>query len=204
MGSQSWIGRADLAALACPYCGRMADPNGEAAVAAEREWGFVGAGLALDGVRTAALLITPIPDTRAAMLSCLWVAPGQVGRGRGRRLVQAAAAGLLSHDVEAIVARGSRTKADCAAPPVDFLRAVGFSRGVDARLYSSLRAGGGAPRLGHPSDLDDARLSRLWQLDLTTTVTMPEGLRGMVDRWLRALGPIRPEPAGRVTRNGES
>lgn len=174
MGSLTWLGRADLATLACPYCGRMADPNAEAILAAEQAWGFVGASLTLDGTRTAALLITPVPETRTAMLTCLWVAPGKVGRGRGKRLVQATAAGLLSREVEAIVARGSRARPDCGAPPADFLRAVGFSWTLD--------------------DLDGLRL---WRLDLNTAVTSG-GLRGWLGQWLRALRPIRPEPAGRM------
>lgn len=174
MGSLTWLGRGDLATLACPYCGRTADPDSEAMLAAEQAWGFVGASLTLDGSRTAALLITPVPDTRTARLTCLWVAPGQVARGRGKRLVQATAAGLLSREVEAIVARGSRTRLDCSAPPADFLRAVGFSRTLE--------------------DLDGVRL---WRLDLNATVTS-DGLRGWLEHWLRTLRPIRPEPAGRM------
>ena len=188
MGSLTWLGRADLATLACPYCGRTADPNAETMLAAEQAWGFVGASLTLHGGRTAALLITPLPKTRTAMLNCLWVAPGHAGRGRGKRLIQATAAGLLSSEVEAIVARGSRSRLDCTAPPADFLRAVGFTRVMDAH------------RLGPATDAEGARPERLWRLDLDATVTAPTGLRGLVADWLRALRPIRPEPAGRVSR----
>lgn len=174
MGNLTWLGRADLDTLVCPYCGRSADPHAEAVLAAEQAWGFVGAALTLEGSRTAALLITPVAETRTALLTCLWVAPDRVGRGRGKRLVQAAAAGLLSFGVEAILARGSRAKPDCSAPPADFLRAVGFSRRLD--------------------EFDGARL---WRLDLTTAVPS-DGLRGWLQHWLRALGPARPEPAGRT------
>lgn len=197
MGSLTWLGRAELATLACPYCGRTADPNAEAMVAAERAWGFVGAALALQGSRTAALLIAPVPDTRKAMLTCLWVAPGKVGQGRGKRLVQAAAAGLLSSRVKTIVARGSRAKGDCAAPPADFLRAVGFVRATDEGLHAALRTPAAVQRLGPVAGADG---TRLWRLDLDATVTAPSGLLGLMEDWLRALRPIRPEPAGRVSR----
>lgn len=197
MGSLTWLGRTDLATLVCPYCGRMADPNSEAMVAAEQAWGFVGASLARQGSRTAALLITPVPDTRKAMLTCLWVAPGQVGQGNGKRLVQAAAAGLLSSGMKTIVARGSRAKNDCAVPPADFLRAVGFVRATDERLHTALRSPASVQRLGPVTEFDG---TRLWRLDLDATVTAPSGLLGLVEDWLRALRPIRPEPAGRVSR----
>lgn len=197
MGSLTWLGRADLTTLACPYCGRMVDPHAEAMMAAEEAWGFVGAALTLRGSRTAALLITPLPDTRTAMLTCLWVAPNHVGQGRGKRLVQATAAGLLSREVEAIVARGARARKDCGAPPADFLRAVGFTRTLDERLHSALRSPAAVQRLGVALELDG---TRLWRLDLDSTVTEPNGLRGLVEHWLRVLRPIRPEPAGRVSR----
>lgn len=197
MGSLTWLGRADLPALACPYCGRTADPNSEAMLAAEQAWGFVGASLTLHGTRIAALLITPVPDTRTAMLTCLWVAPGHTGRGRGRRLVQAAAAGLLSCELETIVARGARAKKDCAAPSADFLRALGFTRAADERLHAALRSPASVHRLGPVTELDG---TRLWRLDLDATVTASNGLRGVVEHWLRGLRPVRPEPAGRVSR----
>ncbi len=81
MSSLTWLGRPDLAALACPYCGRTPDAADPGTLAAEQAWGFVGAGLTAHGRRTAALLLTPLPDSRAALLSCLWVAPGHTGRG---------------------------------------------------------------------------------------------------------------------------
>lgn len=199
MGSLTWLSRADLATLVCPYCARRVDVNAESILAAEHAWGFVGASLTLQGSRTAALLITPVPETRTALLTCLWVAPGHVGRGRGKRLVQATAAGLVSRDLEAIVARGSRTTGSCAAPPAEFLRKVGFVRGVDERLAAALRTPEAAGLLSQ-AEIDSARLTRLWRLDLTTTVTAMDGLRGMVEQWWRTVRPIRPEPAGRVSR----
>lgn len=175
MGRLSWISRSELATLPCPYCGRVLSPDDDRALAAEQAWGFVGAGLKLHGERTGLLLITPVPDTRDALLTTLWIAPFYIRRGRGRRLVQAAAAGLLSQEIEAIVARGSRVKKDCTTPPADFLRAVGFSRPLDERL---------------------------WRLDLSTTVPERTGLRALLGRLAGSLRPIGPEPAGRVSREG--
>ncbi|MGC3955195.1 MAG: hypothetical protein QM804_13280 [Propionicimonas sp.] len=194
MGSLTWLSRGDVAGLACPYCGRTANPDDPALIAAEQAWGFVGAALTGHGERTAALLLTPVPETRDALLSCLWVAPGRVEQGRGKRLIQATAAGLLSREVESILARGSRTKLDCLAPPADFLRAVGFTRTPDER--SPLRS----PRSAQRPPVADLDGTRLWRLDLNATVTAPQGLRGLVEHWLRALRPIGPEPAGRVSR----
>ena len=173
MSSLIWLGRGDLAGLACPYCGRRVSPNSEPVIAAEQAWGFVGARLQMQGETTGLLLLTPVPGSRDALLTCLWVGPGHAGRGLGRRLIQSAAAGLLSRDVPALLARGSRVKKDCAAPPADFLRAVGFSRALDERLY---------------------------RLDLETTLTHRPGLRAMLQRLVGALRPLGPEPVGRVSR----
>lgn len=173
MSSLSWISRGELATISCPYCGRAVGPDDDRVVAAERAWGFVGAGLQLRGERTGLLLVTPVPDSTDARLTRLWVSPDHVQRGRGRRLVQAVGAGLLSQNVEGIVSRGSRVKKDCASPPADFLRAVGFNRPLDERL---------------------------WRLDLDATVTERAGLRNLLERLMTTLRPIGPEPAGRVSR----
>ena len=175
MSSLTWISRGELATIACPYCGRELSPDDERVIAAERAWGFVGAGLRLHGERTGLLLVTPVPDTNDAMVICLWVAPDHTGRGRGRRLVQATAAGLLSQNVEAILASGARVKKDCGTPPADFLKAVGFTRALDERL---------------------------WRLELDATVTERPRLRGLLTRLMTTLRPIGPEPAGRVSREG--
>jgi len=175
MSSLSWISRGELSSISCPYCGRTTSPDDERMVAAETAWGFVGAGLRLHGERTGLLLLTPVPDTRDALITCLWVAPGHTHRGRGRRLVQATAAGLLSQNVEAVVARGARVKKDCGTPPADFLKAVGFTRALDERL---------------------------WRLELDATVTERPGLRSLLGRLMTTLRPIGPEPAGRVSREG--
>jgi len=176
MSSLTWVGRTELAEISCPYCGRELHPDDERMVAAERAWGFVGAGLKLHGERTGLLLLTPVADSRDAMIACLWVAPGQTNRGRGRRLVQAAAAGLLSQNVESILAKGARgKKKDCGTPPSDFLKAVGFTRALDERL---------------------------WRLELDATVTERPGLRSLLGRLMTTLRPIGPEPAGRVSREG--
>lgn len=192
MGSLTWLGRGDLADRPCPYCGRVADPDDETVVAAEQAWGFVGAGLSLHGEPSAQLLVTPFLDAPSALVTCLWVAPELAGRGRGKRLVQATAAGLLSQNVSAILARGLRTGSDCAAPPAEFLRAVGFTRIPDERLSRLIP---GYPTA--PAEVEDA-VGRLYRLNLSATVTTPSGLRGWIEHWLRAWRPIGPAPAGRV------
>ncbi|MEA5054586.1 MAG: hypothetical protein VB093_14200 [Propionicimonas sp.] len=202
MTSATWITRGDLAGLACPYCGRTVRPDADWAVAAQHAWGRVGVALS-SGSRTSGLmLLAPSPQEQAAMVMCLWVAPGSVRRGYGRRLVQAGAAGMLARDVHAIVARGSRVKKHCSTPPTEFLKAVGFTKPLDGQLGSALRPSPTLNRPGHASDVDDTRLNRLWRLDLDATIVERPGLFEMLQQWVGSIRPIGPAAAGRVSREG--
>jgi N-acetylglutamate synthase-like GNAT family acetyltransferase len=116
------------------------------------------------------LLLGPQEDAGHALLLCTWVRPDVVGSGYGRQLVQAASAGLLSRTVRVIDAQGSRRNVRCTAPPRDFLKATGFTKGLD---------------------------DRLWRLELDRTVTDRSGVRGMLDRLIESFRPVTPpEPAG--------
>jgi GNAT superfamily N-acetyltransferase len=175
MSQATWISPSSLPDYRCPYCGHEVDPATDWVVDAQQAWGRVGVAISEGDDTTGLLLLAPV-ERQAAMVMCLWVAPDHVQRGYGRRLVQAGAAGLLARDVRSMAARGSRTKRHCATPPADFLRAVGFVRGLDDPLY----------RL----DLDQ------------TVVERPTTLFELLERWVGSIRPIGPEPVGRVTRNG--
>lgn len=175
MSAVTWIGLADLAGLPCPYCGRELAPDTPWAVTAQQLWGRIGVAFKVEGRVAGLLLVAPADDPREAVLQCLWVAPAHTRAGVGRRLVQAAAAGLMSRDVHAILARGSRVRRHCATPPSDFLRAVGFTRALDERL---------------------------WRLDLDATVVERPRLRAVIERLVEFIRPVGPAPAGRASREG--
>lgn len=197
MATATWIGRTDLRGLACPYCGHRVHPDTDWVVAAQQSWGRVGVALSERNRTIGLLLLAPLESERAALLTTLWVAPSEVHRGHGRRLVQAGAAGLLARDVHAILARGARVKKECARPPVDFLKAVGFARGLDDQLHpASFTTSEGA------GGLDGSALSRLYRLDLDQTVADRPSLFEVLGRWVGSIRPIGPEPAGRVSREG--
>lgn len=201
MVAATWISRSDLPGLACPYCGRQVDPRTEWTVAAQQAWGRVGVAVSEGHTTLGLLLLAPIETERAAMVMTLWVAPEHVRQGHGRRLVQATASGMLARDVHSVLARGSRTKQSCTVPPGDFLKAVGFTRGLDEQSVNSLRSSpaSGLDGLAHG---DPARLRRLYRLDLDQTVTERPGLFEVLGRWVGSIRPVRPQPAGRVTRQG--
>ncbi len=162
---------AELRGLACPYCGRTVAIDTPWAVSAATLWGWCGVKLTIDGEVAGLLLLGPQEEPGQAMVMCAWVSPGHTGVGYGRQLVQAAAAGLVSQKGRSIVARGSRQHVRCEAPPRDFLRAVGFTRSLD---------------------------DRLWHLDLDRAVVGERnGVRNAFERLIRSLRPVSPpNPAG--------
>jgi hypothetical protein len=181
MARLSMVTLSDLPGLACPYCGRTVTPDTPWAVAAATQWGWCGVKLTVDERVAGLLLLGPLEETGHAMLMCAWVRPESVRAGYGKQLLQAAAAGLVARKVRVIVARGSRHTRRCSAPPRDFLRAVGFTRALD---------------------------DRLWRLDLDRAVEERPRVRGLLGRFLDSLRHVSPpEPAGgaisgRATRTG--
>ena len=170
MARLSVVTLAELPGLACPHCGRVVAPDTPWAVAAAARWGWCGVKLTTNDQVAGLLLLSPVEEAGQAMLMCIWVRPEVMRAGYGKQLVQAASASLLGRKVRVIVARGSRLNASCATPPRDFLRAIGFTRGLD---------------------------DRLWRLDLDRTVADKSIVRGMVGRLIESLRPVAPpEPAG--------
>ncbi len=170
MARLSMVTLAELPGLACPYCGRVVPPDTPWAVAAAARWGWCGVKLTVEEQVAGLLLLAPGDEIGQAMLMCIWVRPGSVRSGYGKQLVQAASASLLSRKVRVIVAQGSRRNVRCQTPSRDFLKAIGFTRGLD---------------------------DRLWRLDLDRTVAEKPGVRGMVGRLIESLRPVTPpEPAG--------
>ncbi|MBK9696644.1 MAG: GNAT family N-acetyltransferase [Propionibacteriaceae bacterium] len=173
MAEVAFLGRPALAGVGCPYCAALVDPEDAGIVAAQQSWGWVGVAATADGRLAGRLLVVPAED-RTALVRSLWVAPALVRSGVGTRLVQGVAAGLLRRDLRAVVAVASRRHPTCQAPPRDFLRAVGFSRGLDEKL---------------------------WRLDLDLTVVERPRLLTAFERFVEAIRPVAPpEPAGRATR----
>lgn len=165
------VALAELDGLACPYCGRTVSADSAEAAAAASLWGWCGVKLVLDGAVAGLLLLAPTDEPGHALVTSVWVRPGLTGAGYGRQLVQAAAAGLVAQRGHVVVARGSRSGTDCQAPPKEFLRAVGFTRGLE---------------------------DRLWHLDLDRTVVGERnGVLNVIERLLSSLRPVSPpEPAG--------
>lgn len=181
MARLSMVTLAELPGLPCPYCGRTVGPDTPWAVAAAARWGWCGVKLSVADQVAGVLLLGPLEEPGQAMLMSVWVRPDSVRSGYGKQLVQAAAAGLVGRNGRVIVARGSRRTVRCSAPPREFLRAVGFSKGLD---------------------------DRLWRLDLDRAVEERPRVRGVLSRFIDSLRPVSPpEPAGgaisgRVTRTG--
>ncbi len=161
----------ELPTLACPYCGRTVPKDTPWAISAATVWGWCGVKLSVDDEVAGVLLLAPMEEPGHAMVMSVWVRPGSTGSGYGRQLVQAAAAGLVAQKARVVVARGSRNNVRCEAPPRDFLRAVGFVRGRD---------------------------DRLWRLELDRAVVGERnGVRNVFERFLESLRPVvPPEPAG--------
>lgn len=158
---------AELVGLPCPYCGRRVPKDTAWLAAAQARWGSCGVKLSHEGTAIAVLAFAPCDKADEAMLKVVWVRPESAGRGYGRQLVQAAAAEMVRRKLAVLLAAGARTNLNCAAPPVKFLREVGFTRRVDERH---------------------------WRLELHQAVPERTGL-GVVARLLRGFG-AGPEPAG--------
>lgn len=171
MSAARFVRLDELDGLSCPWCGRPVDATEPWLVAAQERWGWIGVSLRRGNDPIGLLLVGPAAEPGTAKVGRLWVHPDQVRRGNGRRLVQAAAAGLVARDVHLLVAKGSRSRPSCSVAQRDFLRDVGF-------------------------ELD--RDERLWVLDLDRTVVDRPSLRVVVERFLTALRPVPPQPAGRT------
>lgn len=162
-----------LSGLPCPWCGHALEPEQPWVRTAQERWGWVGTSLVEEQLRVGLLAVGPSEEPAAAQVMGLWVAPRLLGYGYGRRLVQSAAAGLVAREVTVLLAKGATGTVTCTAPPVDFLRAVGFT---------------------------PAKEPGWWNLDLTQAVLLERpGLRSLWGRFSEALRPLAPpEPAGRT------
>lgn len=172
---------ADLASLACPYCGTAVSEDEEWVGSSIQIWGLCGWRVPGAQGTDALILLTPSIEPTSALIKRLWVAPGATGRGLGKRLIQSSAANLSRSSITAILSRGSRTHVSCASPPRDFLREVGFTRQLDERLY---------------------------RLDLNRAVSTRNPLQTLLDRVAQVLQPGPGEPAAgglspRAMRRGE-
>jgi len=135
MAKTSTLSASELAALSCPYCGRVVQPTSDWAQAAMAAWGFTAIAATRADEVAGVLALGPGDRADEARVKMLWVRPESSGYGLGRQLVQAAAAELLRRRVKAIVASASRSSLTCTSPPRDFLLEVGFTRRPDQRLY---------------------------------------------------------------------
>jgi GNAT superfamily N-acetyltransferase len=135
MAKTATLTASELAALTCPYCGRVVQPTTEWARASTAVWGFSAVAVSRAGEVAGVLALTPTERPDEARIKMVWVRPESSGYGLGRQLVQAAAAELLRCRVKAVLASGSRSSPTCAAPPRDFLLEVGFARRPGERLY---------------------------------------------------------------------
>lgn len=171
MTGRSMVNLHELARLACPYCGRVVQPETAWAVSAANTWGWCG--VRAGGLQDVAglVLVAPMEARAQAMISCLWVDSAHVGVGLGRDLIRAVGADLLEFGVRTLFAYPGGRWPTCAAPPPGFLAAAGFVRGGDQGL---------------------------WRLDLDRAVpTSKSSIRSALDRALGWLRPTaRPQPAG--------
>lgn len=163
MSRLTTVTAADVAAVRCPYCQRCPGNEPGWADAAMAAWGWCG--FAFGGPEPEALLLLqPEPDG-SALINTIWARPAASGAGHGKALIQAAAAGLVTQRVRLVHSRGSRQRPTCTAPPRDFLRAVGFTRGLE---------------------------NPLWQLDLDRTVARRTDVLAMLARFVDSLRPVSP------------
>ncbi|HQD60447.1 MAG TPA: hypothetical protein PLS37_04410 [Propioniciclava tarda] len=114
----------DVAALACPWCGRCPD-------AAQR-----GLAVVRDG-RTVGVLVLGAADAErdlcppgASVIERLWVNPDDVGEHIGTQLVQRACALLVAEGGRCLIAYGTPGRPDCAHLPAGWLERVGFKEHV--------------------------------------------------------------------------
>ena len=135
MAKTSTLTASELAALACPYCGRQVAATTDWAQAGVAAWGCCAIRVARGEEVAGVLALAPGERPDQARVKMLWVRPESSGYGLGRQLVQAAAAELLRHRVKVLLASGGRAGLTCTAPPPDFLLEVGFTRRPDQRLY---------------------------------------------------------------------
>lgn len=153
----------ELSQLTCPYCGRQVGAETAWAEEATRTWGWCG--FRVGGGEPEAVLLLRPDAPGEALIHSLWARPGSTGMGYGRGLVQAAAAGLVTRKVRLLRSGGSQLLPSCVAPPRDFLRAVGFTRGLE---------------------------DRLWQLDLDRTVVSRNDVIALLSRFIDSLRPVSP------------
>lgn len=182
MVSIELVGPATVRGLACPYCARPMPLDEAGMIAAQAAWGLCGA-MARDGGRPAGLLLVSAssvgdPSATVAVIGTGWVAGDHAGRGTGRALVRALAAGLVRARVASMLA-GSDERRGCAALPAGFLAGTGFA---------PLTRGDGAPG------------PNLWRMDLATTVRTPrDSVLVRLGRLVQAVRPVAPpEPARRL------
>lgn len=121
----------ELAALGCPWCGRV------------RQGGVLGFKVVRDKVVLGAIVLAPdrgelgVCPSGTAVVRSLWVRPEEVGEHVGTQLVERAAAHLRAGHARCLVSAGTRGTADCARPPASWLEHVGFVEhvaGVQWRL----------------------------------------------------------------------
>lgn len=155
----------------CPYCGRTPSPDDAWVEAAQRTWGWCGFAVEQEQQTVGVLLLTPDLTGERALITTAWVEPEFTRQGLGKRLIQAACAGLIGREVHTIVARSSTSQPSCTRLPRAFLRRTGFTYLSDEHL---------------------------WALDVDATIVDRPTLWQLVGRLGEALSPHgRPEPAAR-------
>ncbi len=178
MVSIELVGPATVRGLACPYCARPMPLDEAGMVAAHAAWGWCGA-VAVADERVIGLLLTSAstlndPRVTVARIGAAWVADGHTGRGTGRALLHALAAGLHRSRVATLLASSDRRRG-CGALPAGFLDGTGFVPAVP---------------------------SHTWRLDLSTAIRTPKrSVLVRLGRLVQAVRPVAPpEPARRLLR----
>lgn len=156
----------------CPYCGRALDPAESWAREAQEKWGWLGVAL-YEQTQPVGLLVVSPTSPQVAQLRTVWVHPDYVDTGLGRRMVQSVAAGLLAREVTILQSSGRYHAPRCDAPPVEFLRSVGFT---------------------------PCRVPGSYRMDLGQTVVDRPSLRELVGRFARSLRPLPPPTAAGEAR----